>query len=165
MSGFIYAMTNRAMPNLVKIGITSKHPLHRANELHTTGVPLPFTVAFAMWVHNPEYAEKATHQHFHQFRLSSAREFFEVGIEDVAKFVVDKFCLMNHTVVDFDYVFTESELEELCDRAELDHTACVTKMLMHVSGEAIAEAAVKYKQACEERRIRFALPGNGATAT
>ena len=51
-AGLIYVLTNEAMPGLVKIGITGSDPNSRADQLYTTGVPVPFTVEFAGEVPN-----------------------------------------------------------------------------------------------------------------
>lgn len=43
MAVIIYALTNPAMPNLVKIGKTeSQDPQVRMDQLYNTSVPLPF---------------------------------------------------------------------------------------------------------------------------
>ncbi len=157
MSGFIYVMTNKAMPAVVKIGMTTKHPLHRANELYTTGVPFPFRVAFAIWLDDPTEAEKATHEHFSIARVSDSREFFEVGVEDVAKFITEQYVFFHNVVVNADEAFSEPEMIQFCEKAGLHHTASVTKMLVCVSDEAIAEAAEVYRAECEQRRILYGI--------
>ena len=44
--GWVYVLTNPAMPGLVKIGLTSRNPQVRAAELtQATGVPAPFVIA------------------------------------------------------------------------------------------------------------------------
>lgn len=41
--GIVYVLSNRAMPGLVKIGMTTRPELDtRLKELYTTGVPVPF---------------------------------------------------------------------------------------------------------------------------
>jgi hypothetical protein len=44
--GFIYILSNEAMPGIVKVGITEKLAEDRAKKLHGTGVPLAFDVEF-----------------------------------------------------------------------------------------------------------------------
>jgi len=44
--GFIYVLSNEAMPGIVKVGITEKLAEDRAKKLHGTGVPLAFDVEF-----------------------------------------------------------------------------------------------------------------------
>ncbi len=49
--GYVYVLTNPAIPGLVKIGRTSRTPAIRAAELsEPTGVPCPFEVAYALYV-------------------------------------------------------------------------------------------------------------------
>ena len=46
--GIVYVLSNRAMPGLVKIGMTTRPELDtRLKELYTTGVPVPFDVEYA----------------------------------------------------------------------------------------------------------------------
>jgi hypothetical protein len=46
--GWVYTLTNPAMPRLVKIGLTTKTPKERAAELTAaTGVPMPFKVRWS----------------------------------------------------------------------------------------------------------------------
>ena len=44
MDGTVYVLTNPAMPDLVKIGKTTRDVSLRLSDLYTTGVPLPFEV-------------------------------------------------------------------------------------------------------------------------
>ena len=44
MLGYVYVMSNVAMPGLYKIGCTSRNPYERASDLYSTGVPAPFVV-------------------------------------------------------------------------------------------------------------------------
>jgi hypothetical protein len=76
--GLIYVLTNAAMPGLVKIGITGSDPRSRADQLYTTGVPVPFTVEFAGTVQNARLVERALHNAFRDHRINPNREFFQV---------------------------------------------------------------------------------------
>ena len=77
-AGLIYVLTNEAMPGLIKIGITGSDPNSRADQLYTTGVPVPFTVEFAGEVPNPRPVEQALHNAFRDHRINPKREFFEI---------------------------------------------------------------------------------------
>ena len=46
-SGYVYCMTNKLMPGICKIGMTTRTPEQRATELFQTGVPCPFEVALS----------------------------------------------------------------------------------------------------------------------
>jgi hypothetical protein len=69
MKGWVYVITNKSMPGLVKVGYTSKDPALRANELNHTGSPHPYVVDYEVLVDEPYKIEQKTHN-----RLSS---FFE----------------------------------------------------------------------------------------
>ena len=80
--GIVYLLTNEAMPNLVKIGMTTREEIEaRMGELYTTGVPLPFECAFAGRVEDANAVEKAFHQAFDPQRINPRREFFEIAPE------------------------------------------------------------------------------------
>ena len=49
------------MPNLLKVGFSTKDPELRAQELHTTGVPHPFIVEYDALVNDPRNVEQKTH--------------------------------------------------------------------------------------------------------
>ena len=67
MSRIVYALTNPAMPGIVKIGKTDRdNPKVRMNELYTTGVPLPFECPIAVEVDDEQAGrlDKALHPMF-----------------------------------------------------------------------------------------------------
>lgn len=77
MGGYIYCLTNRAIPKLVKIGKTARDPMARAAEISAgTGVPTPFDVAWSMKVRDMDRAETDLHHALSKFRLQKKREFF-----------------------------------------------------------------------------------------
>ena len=82
MSVIVYALTNPAMPGLVKIGKTSRDdPQARMKELYnSSGVPLPFECVIAVEVEaDPDGGlEKAIHAAFAPYRLNPSREFFQI---------------------------------------------------------------------------------------
>lgn len=82
MTGIVYLLTNPAMPNMVKIGKTTReNPSLRMNELYSTGVPLPFECRLAIRVENESTAEQALHIAFQPYRVNPSREFFEIDPE------------------------------------------------------------------------------------
>lgn len=89
--GFVYVLTNKAMPGLVKVGFSMRSPEERAVELSTTGVPVPFTVAFSAEVVNPVEAEAAVHLALASYRASPDREFFRVSVEEAVT-AVEEVC-------------------------------------------------------------------------
>ncbi len=59
--GWVYIIENEAMPNILKIGYSTKDPTLRARELAGTGSPLPFRVVFDALVEEPRTVEQAAH--------------------------------------------------------------------------------------------------------
>lgn len=79
--GWVYVLTNPATPQLVKIGYTTGSPKARANELSsTTGVALPYSVAYAEHVRAPARAEAEIHERLNSCRPNRNREFFQVSV-------------------------------------------------------------------------------------
>lgn len=80
----VYILTNKAMPGLIKIGHTGGSANARAMSLSsTTGVPLPFDVAWTAEVVSSDAAyrlERAAHKTLFEFRINGAREFFELPV-------------------------------------------------------------------------------------
>ncbi len=79
MEGIIYILSNPAIPNLIKIGMTTREDIKsRMAELYTTGVPLPYECIYAAKVPNIDAVEKALHIAFGPNRINPKREFFEI---------------------------------------------------------------------------------------
>lgn len=66
--GYVYVMTNEAMPGLVKVGFTDRDPEIRAKELESTGVPYPFDVEYQILVDNPYQIEQRAHHDLNEFK-------------------------------------------------------------------------------------------------
>lgn len=78
MNGWVYVLGNESMPDIVKIGFTTKDPGARAKELSgSTGVPMPFFVEYGIVVADPEECEKRAHNLLEEQRLNEGREFFK----------------------------------------------------------------------------------------
>ena len=78
--GWLYILTNPAMPGFVKVGMTTRTPEERAAELHDTGSPAPFTVASAWPVDDARAAERDAHARLACYRVSDQREWFRVSL-------------------------------------------------------------------------------------
>ena len=78
----VYILTNKAMPNLVKIGFTRATDIKmRIAELYTTGVPFPFHPEWVCRIKNAAEAERALHKAFKHNRVNKSREFFDIEPE------------------------------------------------------------------------------------
>ena len=62
MKGYVYIISNQAMPGIFKIGFTLKDPELRAKELDSTGVPFPFVVEYEILVDDPHALEQRVHK-------------------------------------------------------------------------------------------------------
>ena len=81
MPNIVYVLTNRAMPGIVKIGMTDRDDVKlRMAELYSTGVPLPFECAAALEVADQQASrvEDALHAAFGPHRINASREFFRI---------------------------------------------------------------------------------------
>ncbi len=83
--GYIYIATNRSMPGLVKIGMTSKSPHRRLKELYTTGVPYPFKLQYEQRVKDVRNTEQLLHQILAKYRVTRQREFFEIEADQAIR--------------------------------------------------------------------------------
>ncbi|MCY4385906.1 MAG: GIY-YIG nuclease family protein [Desulfurellaceae bacterium] len=83
MGGWVYIITNKAMPGLLKVGFTTKHPEERAQQLTAagkTGVPWPYVVEYQWWVEYPRALEQRVHAKL--ARVRENREWFRCAIEE-----------------------------------------------------------------------------------
>lgn len=79
--GWVYVITNKAMPGLVKVGFTLKNdPKERAKELRHTGSPYEYEVEYAIKVENPKYLEKMVHLLLGGNR--AGKEWFKTTVND-----------------------------------------------------------------------------------
>lgn len=69
MKGWVYVISNQAMPGVVKVGYSTKDPELRASELNNTGAPHPYVVEYEALVEEPRDIEQRVHR-----RLSDHRE-------------------------------------------------------------------------------------------
>lgn len=80
----VYALTNSAMPGLVKIGKTTQVGISlRMGQLYSTGVPVPFECVYAVKVDDCTKVESAFHVAFGPYRINPNREFFKIDPEQV----------------------------------------------------------------------------------
>lgn len=83
---WVYVLTNKSMPNLLKIGSTTKEPDERAKQVSRgTGVPTNFMVEYAFKCFNAESLEREIHKYLKPHRVSNDREFFQITLDEVEK--------------------------------------------------------------------------------
>jgi len=83
-SGKVYILTNRSMPGLCKIGMTTKLR-QRLDSLFNTSVPYPFKVQYEMDVADRRATESAIFRELKHCRANPRREFFKISVSDAIK--------------------------------------------------------------------------------
>ena len=86
--GWVYVLTNPAMPGLVKVGHTARTPEVRAAELSAaTGVPGRFAVAWSHPVQDHEALEGLAHGRLARYRVNNNREFFNCTVAQARRII------------------------------------------------------------------------------
>ncbi|MDQ2139859.1 GIY-YIG nuclease family protein [Alcaligenaceae bacterium B3P038] len=86
MRGYLYILINPSIPNLAKVGKTTRDPKDRVIELsRATGVPTPFILAYQQPVDDCNSAERWVHQELEErgARNASNREFFTAPLHEI----------------------------------------------------------------------------------
>ena len=85
-AGWIYILSTREIPDLLKIGMTTRSVEVRATEINgATGVAIPFGVRRCWRITAPAMAERRVHNALKEFRLRGDREFFRLSFVDACK--------------------------------------------------------------------------------
>lgn len=85
-AGWIYVLSTREFPDLLKIGMTTRTVEQRAREINNaTGVAIPFGVRRCWRLSDPARAERLVHSALQTYRLREDREFFRVSFGVAAK--------------------------------------------------------------------------------
>lgn len=86
--GFVYLLTNPAMPGLVKIGMTTRTPEIRLRELNaTTSLPYPFKLVGAVKTKDAAVLEKTVHDTLESRRANRKREFFKITVSQAESII------------------------------------------------------------------------------
>jgi hypothetical protein len=78
--GWIYIITNKAMPGLLKIGYSTKDPVLRADELANTGSPHRYLVEYDALVSDPHSVEQKIHRALAS--KNEGKEWFRCEVDD-----------------------------------------------------------------------------------
>jgi activator of 2-hydroxyglutaryl-CoA dehydratase len=120
--GIVYIVTNKAMPDLIKIGITKDNIKSRLNSLSNTSVPYPFDCEYACEIDDYETVEKILHTAFQDFRVNPNREFFKMDKSRVIP-LLEHFCISDITDeidTEINESFEETNIEQ--ENKELTNT-------------------------------------------
>jgi hypothetical protein len=83
--GWVYIISNQAMPGLIKIGYSTKDPTLRAGELNNTGAPHPYVVLYDVLVTGPREIEQRAHK---ELKLHSVgKEWFSCSVDDAVSVI------------------------------------------------------------------------------
>ncbi len=121
-AGWIYIITNKALPDLIKIGFTEREGSVRAKELSVTGLPYKYDVAYECKAYNAYSIEQKVHRLLKE--KNEGKEWFKVsldeGIAAIRKAGGDHIVLeKNHiTQKEWDRVKERSEWEAQCERLQ-----------------------------------------------
>lgn len=86
--GYVYVLSNPAMPGVVKIGRSKNGGKSRASALYQTGVPTPFILEFEILVDDSAGVESMAHQKLAEKRVYNGREFFAVDPTKAAETII-----------------------------------------------------------------------------
>lgn len=97
--GYIYVLSTRENPTLLKIGMTDRSVIERVKEINSaTGVVIPFGVRGVWAVRDAAKAERDIHELLSEFRIRSDREFFELEFSDAKSLINTYFKKMKKSV-------------------------------------------------------------------
>ena len=138
--GYVYILSNPAMPGLVKIGRTTISPEARAAQLQSTGVPMPFNVECSVLSPDCADLEENMHAMFEEERVSGSREFFKIDILKAERQLYDELhaqleCFVDefipdHIIIRPELTIDPSDLGFLCTQLGEPEPVVVSAMLM-----------------------------------
>lgn len=86
--GFIYVLSTREMPTLLKIGYTDRDVPTRVKEINSaTGVIIPFGARAAWLVPRAHSVESDVHSRLSEFRIRKDREFFQLEFPEAVRII------------------------------------------------------------------------------
>jgi len=149
MKGWVYVISNQAMPNLIKVGHSMKDPEIRADELDHTGSPHPYNVEYEMLIDNPYEIEKRVHKLLLDKR--EGKEWFrcssEVAVATIKQVAGDDILLENFKKVQ------REKAEEIQRQQELEKEKQEIERKQKVLREA-REREIRQRIIVEENQIK-----------
>lgn len=89
--GYVYILSNPAMPGILKIGRSKHSGRIRARDIYKqggTGVPMPFKMEFEIWSEDCIEDEVIVHDELRDARINQSREFFKVSTGKAVEAVI-----------------------------------------------------------------------------
>ena len=111
--GWVYVLTNAAMPGYIKIGLTTHDDWKvRVGQLDTTSTPLPFECYYAARVPDCRKLERTLHYVFGEKRARVNREFF-TSEPDLAKAIIELVAIKEETLADSEQSIAPAQRREI----------------------------------------------------
>ena len=93
--GWIYVLSRREEPNILKVGRTNRSVSIRVKEINSApGVLFPFGARFVYRVNDAVEAERLVHQALNAYRVRRDREFFDITPHDADSIIQS--CIREH---------------------------------------------------------------------
>lgn len=87
-SGWVYILSTREMPDILKIGMTTRNVAERVKEINSaTGLLYPLSARAVFRVKNAKEAEKMIFNNLESFRIRKDREFFKIGFNNAVSLI------------------------------------------------------------------------------
>lgn len=156
--GYVYVLSNPAMPGYYKVGRSMDGGRARAKTIYQTGVPEPFVVEFEALFQDCVAAESEIHDRLQEHRENKSREFFRCELEVVLKAVAYQ------VAFELDMYLIEGEYLDALDAcgefagALNEHPFVVSAALKFINSTAVSDAIARYNSWVEQRR---SLRANG----
>lgn len=166
-SGYVYILSNPAMPGILKIGRSIKGGHSRAKEIYRqggTGVPVPFNLVFEVYSDFCALDEKKIHGNLSSYRINKNREFFKINsfkaIECVLSVVCSSYDLhvgqADSVVTAHDLINNYGEKTKSLIKEIFPYGTQEMNLASAVSGHldiySVIGALHKYRRECERRR-------------
>lgn len=89
-NGFIYILSTRSQPQILKIGMTKRTVEERVKEINSaTGVMIPYGIRAAWQVDDAPEVEREIHILLNEYRIRIDREFFELEFNKAFRLIND----------------------------------------------------------------------------
>ncbi len=79
--GWVYVVSQAAIPGMIKIGFTLRPPEERARDFDRIGLPGSFVVEYEANVESPRAVERAVHAELRRRQLCKGREWFTLPVD------------------------------------------------------------------------------------
>ncbi len=163
-SGYVYILSNPAMPGIYKIGRSKHGGRVRARDIYKqggTGVPMPYKMEFELWTEDCIQLEDDVHNELQEKRINKDREFFKIDLTEAIQAVMRVFGYDHQLIVG-----NEIETVEVCNIKnayngaqlytkktgnDIRFGAVSASISSHLSVDAICKALEEYEASCQLR--------------